>query len=64
MTSSRYKKRLVSHLAHSSYSPAEARVLASDLGVPKEDFQAFVEAIKELAAAGQVVWGDDQLVRL
>jgi len=64
VTSSRYHKRLVSHLAHATYSPAEARQLAADLGVPKDDFAAFVQAIKELAAAGQVVWGDDQLVRL
>lgn len=64
MTSSRYKKRLVTHLSHATYEPAEARTLAADLGVPKEDFPAFVEAIKELAAAGQVVWGDDQLVTL
>lgn len=64
MTSSRYKKRLITHLAHSTYAPAEARTLAADLGVPKEDFPAFLAAIKELAAAGQVVWGDDQLVSL
>ncbi len=64
MTSSRYKKRLVTHLSHATYEPAEARTLAADLGVPMEDFPFFVEAIKELAAAGQVVWGDDQLVNL
>ncbi|MBL8744822.1 MAG: hypothetical protein JNK58_00545, partial [Phycisphaerae bacterium] len=64
MTSSRYKKRLITHLSHSTYEPAEARTLAADLGVPMDEFPAFVEAIKELAAAGQVVWGDDQLVNL
>ncbi len=64
MTSSRYKKRLITHLAHASYSPAAAHILAADLGVPKEDYPAFLAAIKELAAAGQLIWGDDQLVSL
>ncbi|MDX2115097.1 MAG: VacB/RNase II family 3'-5' exoribonuclease [Planctomycetota bacterium] len=64
MAPSRYKKRLLTHIAHATYSPAAAHTLAADLAVPKEDYASFVEAIKELAAAGQVVWGDDQLVTL
>ena len=64
MKSTRYTKRLLTHLAHSTYEPAAAHTLAADLGVPKDDYESFVQAIKELSAAGQVVWGDDQVVRL
>ena len=61
---SRFKKRLLTHISHAAYEPAQARELAADLSVPKEDFEAFITAIKELAASGQVVWGDDQFVSL
>jgi ribonuclease R len=64
MAPSRYTKRLLSHLAHPTYEPAVAHTLAADLGVPKEDIEAFFQAIKQLAANNQVVWGDDQVVRL
>ncbi len=64
MTTSRYKNRLLAHLAHATYEPAQAHQLAADLGIPKEDFEPFLKAIRELAAEGHVLWGDDQLVTL
>lgn len=64
MQHTRYTKRILTHLAHDSYEPSAAHAMAADLGVPKDDYESFFAAIKQLASAGQVVWGDDQVVRL
>ena len=61
---SRFRSRLLRHLGHDSYTPQTVRQLAEDLGVAKEDLDVFHEAIEELAADGQVIAGDDKLVRL
>jgi len=60
----RYTKRLLTHLKHDTYEPSDVGRLAKDLGVAEEEFDAFGQAVQELAAAGQVVWGDDNLVTL
>ncbi len=60
----RYKKRLLSHLSHDSYTPAQIEQLADDLGIDEEDRSEFEAAVRELADAGQVVWGDNRLVTL
>lgn len=61
---SRFSKRLLTHLAHPSYEPADIRALSRDLGVEKDEFEAFALAVKDLHKQGEVVWGDDQLVTL
>lgn len=61
---SRFRSRLLRHLGHDTYSPQTIRQLAEDLGVAKEDLDAFRQAVEELAADGQVIAGDDHLVRL
>ena len=61
---SRFSKRLLTHLQHPTYEPSSALTLAQDLGVAKDEFEAFVQAIKDLESKGEVVWGDDQLVSL
>ncbi len=60
----RYKSRLLRHLGHENYTPQMIRVLAEDLGVPREDFEEFTKAVEDLASKGQVVYGDDQFVTL
>lgn len=60
----RYKKMVLSHVGHKAYTPAQAHILAKDLGVPEEEFEDFQRAIESLAEEGQVVFGDDKLVTL
>lgn len=60
----RYKKRLLAHISHHSYQPSDMEKLAKDLGVSDEDFKDFADAVQELADAGHVVWGDNELVNL
>ena len=60
----KYKHRLITHLAHSSYTPAPVEILARDLRVPSAEFPAFHEAVKELAAKNEVVIAKDHTVRL
>lgn len=60
----RYKSRLLRHLAHENYTPQMLRQLAEDLGVEADAFAEFAEAVKQLAAEGQLVLGADQMVTL
>ena len=60
----KYKKRLLAHLSHESYTPSDVEKLAEDLGVEADEFDDFSEAVAELARGGHVVWGDNELVTL
>ena len=60
----RFQKRLLAHVAHDSYTPAALQTLADDLGVSPEDVPEFEQAVRALAAAGQVIYGDDRVVTL
>ena len=58
----RYKKRLLDHLQHRSYTPRKLGDLARDLGV--EDFTGFSEAVDQLAEEGVLELSDGGLVSL
>ncbi len=52
------------HLSHRSYEPSDVARLAADLQIPADELKDFTEAVKELAADGEVIWGDNDLVTL
>lgn len=54
----------MTHLAHATYEPSAIARLAEDLRVAPDERQDFDQAVRDLAKAGQVVLGDDELVRL
>ena len=64
MTNSRYAKRLLSHVGHKSYQPSGIDRLADDLRIEEADRAEFEKAVAALAEAGQVVWGDGNVVLL
>jgi ribonuclease R len=52
--SDRYQRRVLDHVKHEDYTPRRVGDLASDLGVPTEDLEAFSLAVQELADEGLV----------
>lgn len=60
----RYRARILDHLSHDDYRPAEVGDVARLLRVPAEDRAAFEEAVDALATEGLVEIGDDERVRL
>jgi len=60
----RYRARILDHLSHDDYRPAEVDDVARLLRVPTEDRPAFDEAIDMLASDGSIEIGDDERVRL
>jgi ribonuclease R len=58
----RYKRRLLAHLAHKSYTPATIETLIQDLGI--EDHGEFKSAIDTLAGEGVVEVTDRGHIRL
>lgn len=60
----RYRARILDHLSHDDYRPADTNDLARLLRVPDEDRPAFDEAIDQLASEGAIEIGDDERVRL
>ncbi|MBX3355649.1 MAG: VacB/RNase II family 3'-5' exoribonuclease [Phycisphaeraceae bacterium] len=60
----RYRARILDHLSHDDYRPADTDDLARLLRVPVEDRPAFDEAIDALASEGSIEIGDDERVRL
>ena len=60
----KFKKRLLAHIAHDTYKPSDLQQLAADLGVDTDEIDDFSEAVQELADAGQVVWGANNLLML
>jgi len=64
MTPTRFSQRLLSHVGHKSYQPAAIDRLAEDLRIAPEDRAEFERAVNDLIKAGQVVWGDGNVVKL
>lgn len=60
----RYRARILDHLSHDDYRPADPNDLSRLLRVPPEDRPAFEEAIDMLASSGLIEIGDDERVRL
>ncbi|MCA9291658.1 MAG: VacB/RNase II family 3'-5' exoribonuclease [Phycisphaerales bacterium] len=61
----RYLERIVDHLAHDNYQPANADALARDMRVDTDDDrEAFKEAVSQLVKDGRVLAGKDGLLRL
>lgn len=60
----RYRARILGHLKHDDYRPAEVDDLARLLRVPVEDRPAFDEAVDMLSSEGSIEIGDDERVRL
>ena len=48
----RYKQRLITHLKHDSYQPADIETLIRDLRIGDDEREAFTEAVNALAADG------------
>lgn len=57
----RFKQRLMAHLKHDTYSPADIDTLIRDLRIEPEDQDAFREAVNALAESGQLVLDDNQV---
>jgi len=52
---SRYTRRILDHLKHDSYEPANIERLAQELAVEAADTEALGAAVQQLAAAEQLV---------
>ena len=60
----RFKKRLLTHLRHETYTPSTLDRLAEDLRINPEDRDIFRRAVQELESAGDLVVGANDLVTL
>lgn len=60
----RFKQRVIEHLAHTTYRPVEAGDIARDMRVDSEDRSAFDQAIDQLVDEGRLTRGDDLRLRL
>ena len=58
----RYKRQLLSHLAHDAYQPATFETIAEDLGF--EDLAEARQAVEEMAGAGDLEIGPQGKLRL
>ena len=52
--SDRYQRRVLDHVKHDDYAPSRVGEIATDLGVPQEDLEAFSLAVQELADEGVI----------
>lgn len=60
----RYKSRILQHVSHRDYKPAQARALAKALGVPADETSAFREALDDLIGNQKVILGAADAVAL
>lgn len=60
----RYTHRILQHVSHRAYQPAQVHGLAEELGVAEADLPAFRKAIEQLAEHGEVVIGAKDVVAL
>jgi len=58
----KYRRRLLAHLGHDTYTPRDVDALADDLGV--EDHGEFAEAVRQLSQEGLVEVTNAGMVRL
>ncbi len=60
----RFKKRLLAHLRHDTYTPSDIDLLAEDLRIDPDERGIFAQAVRELSEAGDLVVGAGELVTL
>ncbi len=60
----RFSQRILDHLAHGSYKPTPAKYIARDMRVEPEEREAFDDSMHQLAEAGRIIIGDDEMIRL
>ncbi|MFN0131859.1 MAG: ribonuclease R family protein [Phycisphaerales bacterium] len=60
----RFKRRLLDHLQHRSYTPRKLEDLARDLGIDDAEGDDFAQAIDDMADEGTLEITDNGLVRL
>lgn len=58
----RYKRRILDHLRHDTYTPRRIADVADDLGIPGEERDEFVAVVQQMASEGLVsISGNGQL---
>jgi len=57
-------RRILEHIGHRSYEPAQVRQLARELGIPREELDQFRQAVGQLVEAGEVVYGSSETIAL
>ncbi len=60
----RFTRRILAHITHESYEPAQLRQLAEELKVEPQDYESFTRAVQELVESAQVVMGSAQTIAL
>jgi ribonuclease R len=60
----KYERRLLEHLKHERYTPANVETLARDLGIEEEEHGAFEAAVYDLVARNLLVKEGTGIVRL
>jgi ribonuclease R len=60
----KYRSRLLAHLGHETYTAAPPEQVARDLRVPTDEFPEFMQAVRDLAAAGDIVYSKDHSLAL
>jgi ribonuclease R len=60
----RFKQRVIEHLAHDTYRPADIGTVARDMRIEPDDRAAFEQAIDMLVDEGRLIVGRDQRLRL
>ena len=61
---SRFQQRIIEHLAHDTYRPAEVGDIARDMRIDPEDRAAFDDAVDHLIDDGRLTRGNDMRLRL
>jgi ribonuclease R len=62
--SSKYKKRLITHLKHDTYEPTTAEQLADELRIDTGDREDFIDAVAAMAERGELTLGQGGAVSL
>lgn len=60
----KFKSRLLAHLGHETYTPAPPEQVARDLRVPTDEFAEFMQAVRDLTTAGDIVYAKDHSLTL
>jgi ribonuclease R len=61
---SRFKQRIIEHLAHDTYRPAEAGAIARDMRIDPGDRAEFEQTVEQLVEEGRLSVGGDLRLRL
>jgi ribonuclease R len=63
MTEPALEARVLQHIESADYQPVKPRVIAKQLGLPKEQHRDLRKTIKKLARAGKIAYSDKHVVR-